>query len=169
MALTCRIWVGLGNLLVPEFSVSLRTLWLLLQFMGVFWLIPSPQIWLFGYKSDLSFLLLLFKANLPHKPLAWCKTLLWWQHPPLTLLCWRVKCLGLLLGADERCCIAELCSVLEHYVLEAASENVSLLLLTSIVSSCPNSVVLVAEDVGGCLFFSERRKEEGDGNSEADN
>lgn len=54
-------------------------------------------------------------------------------------------------------------------MLEAASENVSLLLLTSIVSSCPNSVVLVAEDVGGCLFFSERRKEEGNGNSEADN
>lgn len=56
--------------------------------------------------------------------------------------------------------------MLEHYVLEAASENVSMLLLTSIVSSCPTSVVLVAEDVGGCLFF-ERRKEEGDGTSEA--
>lgn len=56
--------------------------------------------------------------------------------------------------------------MLEQYVLEAASENVSVLLLTSIVSSCPTSVVLVVEDVGGRLFC-ERRKEEDDGTSEA--
>lgn len=118
----------------------------------------SNWVWLFGSKFDLSFPLLLFKGSLPHKPLAWCKTLLWWQHPPLTLLCWRVKCLGLLLGADERCCIAELCCMLEHYVLEAASENVSVLLLTSIVSSCPNSVVQVAEAVGGCPFLREEER-----------
>lgn len=48
--------------------------------------------------------------------------------------------------------------MLEHYVLEAASENVSVLLLTSIVSSCPNSVVLVAEAVEGCFFFEREGK-----------
>lgn len=50
--------------------------------------------------------------------------------------------------------------MLEHYVLEAASENVSVFLLTSIVSSCPNSVVQVAEDVGGCPFLREKERGE---------
>lgn len=43
-------------------------------------------------------------------------------------------------------------------MLEAASENASVLLLTFIVSSCPTSVVLVAEDVGGFVFFERDRK-----------
>lgn len=48
--------------------------------------------------------------------------------------------------------------MLEHYVLEATSENISVLFLTSIVSFCPNSFVLVAEDLGGCLFFEKERE-----------
>lgn len=45
-------------------------------------------------------------------------------------------------------------------MLEAASENASVLLLTFLylVSSCPTSVVLVAEDVGGFVFFERDGK-----------
>lgn len=49
---------------------------------------------------------------------------------------------------------------------EAASENISVFLLTSVESSCPPSVVLAAEGAGDCFFASERRKE-GDSTSEA--
>lgn len=63
-----------------------------------------------------------------------------------------------MLGADERCCIAEPCCVAERYVPEAASEKVSLLLLTSVVSSCPPSVVLAAEDAGDSLVAERGRK-----------
>ena len=73
------------------------------------------------------------------------------------MLCYRVKRPGLLLGTDERCCIAELCCVAERYVLEAASENVSVLLLTSVASSCPPSVVLAAKDAGDSLLREEER------------
>lgn len=57
------------------------------------------------------------------------------------------------LGADEGRCGAELCSGAERYAPEAASENVSVLILTSLVSSCPNAVVMAAEDAGD---FAER-------------
>lgn len=38
---------------------------------------------------------------------------------------------------------------------EAASENISVFLLTSVESSCPPSVVLAAEGAGDC-FFAQR-------------
>lgn len=73
------------------------------------------------------------------------------------MLCYRVKRPGLLLGADERCYIAEPCCVAECYVPEAASEHISVLLLTSVASSCPPSVVLTAEDAGDSLLREEER------------
>lgn len=70
----------------------------------------------------------------------------------LHLVCDRVQCASCLLDADEGCCGAELRCGAECYMLKAASENVSVLILTSLVSSCPNAAVVVAEDAGDFLF-----------------
>lgn len=143
--------LGAGKTWTLGFSLAPRALWLLLLVSVHRCLLTHPFL-----QSDLSFPLLLFQGSLPCKPLTWCRTLPWRQHPPFALLCGRVKCLCLLLGTGERCCIAEPCCVGERYVLEAAflnaSWNVSVLLLTSVASSCPPSVVLAAEDAGDSLF-----------------